>query len=151
MGLLVEEVRLQRVDYFEAANRHWHDAEILYSAQNRREANADQLYGLAAECALKSVLVWCGVSTKDGEVTDSEDRKHIDELWARYPLALTGRAGARYPLPAGTPFQDWHVRQRYAAHVDAPSGQVVDDHRVAAKSLMHLAQNAFLDFKGGML
>ena len=39
-------------NYTEAALRHWRDAELL-KEQNRVE-NADHLFGVAAECALKA-------------------------------------------------------------------------------------------------
>lgn len=42
-------------DFLDAHNRHWQDAEQLFEAQ--RWANADQLFGMAAECGLKS-LCW---------------------------------------------------------------------------------------------
>jgi hypothetical protein len=49
-------------DYKNAACRHYEDAEILF--KQLRWANADQLYGLAAECGLKAVMVGLGARTK---------------------------------------------------------------------------------------
>jgi len=40
-------------DFLDAHERHWEDAELLFG--NRRWANADHLYGLAAECGLKAL------------------------------------------------------------------------------------------------
>ncbi len=39
------------VDFGDAHIRHWKDAELLYCVQHL--ANADHLYGMAAECGLK--------------------------------------------------------------------------------------------------
>lgn len=39
-------------DFLNAHHRHWTDAELLYS-QDRR-ANADHLYGLSAECGVRT-------------------------------------------------------------------------------------------------
>lgn len=44
-----------RSDFFNAHQRHWKDAELLY--KEKRWANADHLYGLSAECGLKAVMV----------------------------------------------------------------------------------------------
>ncbi len=44
-------------NYKNAARRHYEDAEILFN--RLRWANADQLYGLAAECGLKCRINYC--------------------------------------------------------------------------------------------
>ena len=44
-----------RPDFFDAQQRHWVDAEHLLQAQ--RWANADHLYGMAAECGLKQLML----------------------------------------------------------------------------------------------
>ena len=41
-------------DFRDAHLRHWQDAELLF--EHQRWANADQLYGLSAECGLKAVM-----------------------------------------------------------------------------------------------
>lgn len=41
-------------DFVDAHERHWRDAELLW--QHQRWANADQLYGLSAECGLKALM-----------------------------------------------------------------------------------------------
>lgn len=47
------------VDFRDAAERHWEDAEHLMN--NDRLANADHLYGLSAECSLKAVMCALGM------------------------------------------------------------------------------------------
>nr|VFK54807.1 MAG: hypothetical protein BECKTUN1418F_GA0071002_105616 [Candidatus Kentron sp. TUN]VFK55380.1 MAG: hypothetical protein BECKTUN1418D_GA0071000_103118 [Candidatus Kentron sp. TUN]VFK60455.1 MAG: hypothetical protein BECKTUN1418E_GA0071001_105815 [Candidatus Kentron sp. TUN] len=41
-------------DFFDAHNRHWQDWEQLFASE--RWANADHLYGMAAECGLKCLM-----------------------------------------------------------------------------------------------
>ena len=43
------------VDFRDAAERHWTDAWLLFG--NNRVANSDHLIGMAAECALKAVML----------------------------------------------------------------------------------------------
>ena len=43
------------LDYADATRRHWDDG--LFLLEDRRLANADHLFGLAAECALKAVML----------------------------------------------------------------------------------------------
>ena len=42
-----------------ALQRHWEDAELLFS--EKRLANADHLYGFSAECGLKAVMEALGM------------------------------------------------------------------------------------------
>jgi hypothetical protein len=96
-------------NFFQASRRSQRDAELLYQAG--RLGGADHLYGLAAECALKAILVGLGV------ITNPEDprpyKKHIDELWPQFDAYMQGRSAQRYALPAGTPFAGWRVEHRY--------------------------------------
>ena len=50
-------------DFVDAHRRHWEDAELLFDHQ--RWANADQLYGLSAECGLKAVMQILGMPVDD--------------------------------------------------------------------------------------
>ncbi len=47
------------IDFLDAAGRHRADAELLF--EHGRWPNADQLYGLAAECGLKAVMEVLGM------------------------------------------------------------------------------------------
>ena len=51
-------------DFLDAHKRHWADAELLYNED--RWANADHLYGMAAECGLKRLILLFAL---DGEQT----------------------------------------------------------------------------------
>lgn len=122
----------------EAARRHWEDAEIL--AERRRVHNADQLYGLAAECALKRVMITLGVpASSDGDI-DRKYKIHIDKLWEEYRTLASGRRGARYLSPLSrfpdNPFADWHIEQRYAPAEPPPAGSVCQAHKRAARACL---------------
>ncbi len=101
-------------NYSSAAFRHWDDAQLL--EKEKRVENADQLYGLAAECAIKKALVELSSFAKAGMLNESYKR-HINELLDKVNLQSLQK---RYPglhacLKADNPFSDWHVNQRYVA------------------------------------
>lgn len=110
------------VSFTEAAGRHATDARSLDAA--RRIANANHLWGFAAECALKAVL-----RAIDGPTLFTSDgmpkppyKSHIDKLWPEVLTFLSGRSEAYLTslLPATNPFARWSVHGRYAADADAP-------------------------------
>jgi hypothetical protein len=94
-----------------AAQRTYRDAALLEQAQ--RLANADHLYGLAAECALKAVLVGLGVIPSAGPPPRDRWRKHIDQLWAEYVAYVSGTLHRGYLVASVNPFQDWEAGHRY--------------------------------------
>lgn len=103
-------------NYRDAAIRHLTDGDTLSSA--KRYANADQLYGLAAECALKAVMVGLGMQvTRGGAPRDHAHKVHMPELWMAFQSFAEGRLASRYmePLSHLNPFEDWKVDQRYWA------------------------------------
>jgi hypothetical protein len=123
-------------NYADAAVRHWTDAELL--AKEKRMENADQLYGLSAECALKSALVLLPGFSSNAILHDSY-RKHVNELWNRINLQ-NGNVQKRYPglvklLDKDNPFEHWSIDQRYCAD-GAVSGQTLEEHRNAARRLL---------------
>lgn len=104
-----------QADFMDAFSRHLQDADVLF--QNGRWANADHLYGMASECALKRLMIIFGMQTHapTGGPADGEDRKHIDVIWARYESYRSGHAkGPGYILSAVNPFLNWHISDRYA-------------------------------------
>ena len=104
-----------KADYFDAHERHWDDAETLFDLE--RWANADHLYGLAAECGLKRLMLAFGMpfDAKSNTPEKREDRVHADGIWPRYESYRSGHPqGVRFGLPTASPFDDWHVSQRYA-------------------------------------
>lgn len=94
-------------DFPNAAKRHWIDGKLLH--EQERLDNADQLYGFAAECALKYVLVSLG------HFSPETHRRHINELWNRMQTTAFHN---RFPglarfLSGQNPFADWAIEQRY--------------------------------------
>jgi hypothetical protein len=104
-----------QADFLDAHERHWSDAERLLQVQ--RWANADHLYGMAAECGLKQLMRAFGMpydTTKD-RPEHGPDRVHANGVWARFESYRSGHVqGTGYALPADNPFFDWHVSDRYA-------------------------------------
>ena len=103
-------------NYQESAFRHLRDADYLWN--DARHANASQLYGMGAECALKAVMIGLGVSTlPDGSV---QRRIHFPNLWNEFMLFASGRLGGKYAAAiqpsstALTPFSTWDVAHRYS-------------------------------------
>jgi len=133
-------------DFKDAAERHWSDAGTLF--QQSRLANADHLFGMAAECALKAVMQALGmVLGASGVPAQRQHRVHINHLWTEFVSFATGRSGAQYAklLPAGTnPFTGWNVNQRYE-HQSWFVQNVVQQHQQGAKNAMAVLEQAKLD------
>ena len=115
---------MNKPNFNHAALRHWRDAQLL--EQENRIENADQLYGLAAECALKSALNFSSTC-------------HINHLWGkirnhpstdpRLTAVLNGHGTKKY-----NPFNDWDISQRYYADGHL-SVDVMDNHKSATKDI----------------
>ena len=120
-------------DFANAHLRHWEDAEFLFRAG--RWANADQLYGLSAECGLKAVMVADGLRVKaDRSPRDKKYRTHVDTLWGIFRAFVQGRRTGQllHHLPQSNPFASWRIANRYADGVHF-NEQSVDPHRAAAR------------------
>lgn len=122
-------------DFACAAIRHFRDGALL--EEKRRVSNADQLFGFAAECAIKSALVGLPGCADSGALA-REHHVHIDKLWY---LAQVQGIQKRYPGLAAVlkglqqPFADWSTNQRYG-----PDDMVTEDalechHRAAVRVL----------------
>lgn len=124
-------------DFADSAARHWADAELLL--QEGRKENADQLYGISTECALKTVLVHPPQHAAAGELPKAY-RMHVNELWDRITVgAIPRHMAALIPLlRQENPFKDWDVSQRYWK-----AGTVADldmkRHRQSAKRILAAA------------
>ena len=132
-------------DFLDAHHRHWQDAEFLYAAQ--RLANADHLYGMAAECGLKRLMQVFGMPFDDERDRPSvgQDRQHAEKVWVRYETYRSGHhQGVGYGLPSLNPFDDWHAAQRYA-HRSHFSSQRADPHRQGAREVHQLVSKACLE------
>lgn len=120
--------------YENAALRHWEDS-ILLDRENRI-ANADHLFGFAAECAIKVALSQLPGFLNTGRLAPRY-LVHMDELWDRIPLqGLQSRfRGLMMILKLDNPFRDWSVNQRYEdGSMVSPIAK--DRHRDATKRLL---------------
>lgn len=122
-------------DYALAATRHFRDAVLL--RDSRRVVNADQLFGFAAECAIKRALVELPGFVAGGRLAPAY-HKHINDLWhivqlqsiqKRYPKLVVLLKG----LPQ--PFHDWSTYQRYGPD-SSVTGEALDRHRQAAGRIL---------------
>jgi hypothetical protein len=134
------------VDYCNAADRHWEDAGHLLN--NNRLANSDHLFGFAAECALKAIMMALGMSLDAHErPVEEPGKKHINELWNEFGAFVQSRGGAKYAAMIDTtlnPFDDWKAGQRYH-HRSTFTVAKVEKHRQAAERTMGVLQDAILD------
>lgn len=122
-------------DFFDAHHRHWEDAEFLYG--DSRWANADHLYGMAAECGLKRLMEAFGMPVDaTGRPSARKDQLHANGAWTRYESYRSGRDQAGYPLP-DNPFVDWDVSQRYARRSEFDHARV-EAHRRGAQIVQRL-------------
>ena len=125
-------------NYGDAATRHWNDGKYLDDA-NRSE-NADQLYGIAAECAIKSAIVSMTSSTASLEVQKGY-RHHVESLWDKAPVQQLSKnyPGLALLLRQPNPFADWSVDQRY--HVSGSiTAEKLELHRGMAQRLLSAVQ-----------
>ncbi len=132
-----------QADFLDAHERHWEDAERLLQAQ--RWANADHLYGMAAECGLKRLMLAFGMPYDVARDRPSRDQdcKHADDIWARYESYRCGHhRGAGYVLPSANPFHNWNVSQRYAhqSHFDQACAQAHQSGADVVRALLKKAQ-----------
>lgn len=133
-----------KVDFLDAHRRHWDDAERLFGVE--RWANADHLYGVAAECGLKRLMLTFGMLVNaGGDPSDDKDRRHVNGLWARYESYRSGYgASTNYLLPLANPFNNWNVSDRYVHQggFDQPRAQA---HQQGAKLVCEMIARAQLD------
>lgn len=133
-----------QTDFLDAHDRHWEDAERLFQAL--RWANADHLYGLAAECGLKRLMMVFGMPhDTDKGPEESRDRVHANGIWARFESYRCGHhRGIAYTLPMPNPFQNWDASQRYA-HQSSFDEKLVQSHKEGAQAVCRLIKKAKQD------
>lgn len=134
-----------KTDFKNAYARHQQDADSLFD--NKRYANADHLYGLAAECALKAVMVGLDPTLvdKNGDFLNASDKKHIDKLWNHFRLFLQGRnAPSLLGQISGpsNPFSKWTVNSRYAHQKYFTKGDVASHKQAVDGSIANLMLEA---------
>lgn len=131
-------------DFYNAFSRHDADADLLL--ENGRWGNADHHYGLAAECALKALLLQQGIPSDNGDIRSDRQyrpyRTHINDLWNTYQSFMQTRHA--YAIPPANPFQDWNIAQRYA-----PEKEITElatrNHAAAVGTLKQVINKAILD------
>lgn len=122
-------------DYSEAGTRHFKDGALLQ--ENRRLPNADQLFGFAAECAIKSALV-AHAGCLDGGALAKAYHKHVNELWDLVPVhGIQKRYGALVAVLKALPrvFANWSTDQRYGADCVVVASAVAAHRKAAARVL----------------
>ena len=133
------------LDFLDAHKRHWEDAQLLEG--NGRLPNADQLYGVSAECGLKRLMIYFGMTLVADSLTgidkpaDIKNMVHADKIWSRYQSHLSGTLASRYTLPQSNPFFDWNVNQRYAHTKNFDSSRLAN-HRKGAELVKGLIKQA---------
>jgi hypothetical protein len=129
------------ISFPQAARRCWHDAELL--CESNRFGTPDHLFGLAAECALKSVLG--GLGAFPANTTPPKPyRIHVDTLWSEYNLYVRGPAGRAGLLAPGIPFAAWSASDRYLDD-ESFSASRLETHRNGALLALKLYEAALLD------
>jgi hypothetical protein len=133
-------------DYQDAAERHWEDA--CYLSEDNRSANADQLFGLSTECALKAVMQGLGMPLRpDGVPMDKKHRIHVNTLWDEFSAFAHSRNEARYATDIDTkpnPFDTWDVAQRYC-HRSEITQTILEKHRQGALITIEILRTAVID------
>jgi hypothetical protein len=130
-------------DFLDAHQRHWEDAERLFSEE--RWANADHLFGMSAECGLKRLMIAFGMPNLAQHPTVRSDRVHVDTLWDRYEAYRSGQhAGAGYGLPDEFDFSDWRAEQRYSNRSCFDQDRA-EEHRSGALAVKNLINSAVMD------
>ncbi len=131
-------------DFYDAFSRHDADADLLL--ENERWANADHHYGLAAECALKALLLQQGIPSDNGDMSPDRQyqryRKHINDLWDSYQSFMQTRHA--YAIPPDNPFQDWDIAQRYAPEKEITE-HAARNHATAVGTLKQIIRKAERD------
>jgi len=131
-----------QADFLDAHERHWDDAERLF--QSQRWDNADHLYGMAAECGMKRLMLAFGMqydAIKDRPASQ-QDRVHADGTWARFESYRSGHAqGTSYALSPGNPFADWGVSDRYAHQSNFDQARA-QGHQAGAQTVRSLITKA---------
>lgn len=113
-------------DYRDAAKRHLEDANLLFAQNSQRLANASHLYGISAECSLKTV------ARKFDPSAQFHGKKglkgHIPSLFSELLNVAPGLANStelvnqiRRLEPY---FSDWDVSQRYEPQANFVAGTV---------------------------
>ncbi len=140
------------VNYLESARRHFQDAGTLLGGS--RQANAGQLFGIAAECGIKAILVASQVPVDTEGAIDrlpSVKGRGFKDHWPHLGQALTDLVGAipdsrtastyLSALPNLAHFSDWRIEHRYWRDAALPLASVAR-WQTAAEEVMAVLDQA---------
>jgi hypothetical protein len=110
------------VDFQGASKRHYRDAELLMT--NKCIPNAGHLFGFAAECGIKALLVAYGLKTDPhtGDIKEKREKKkplkyktHVNSLINNVQTFTGSRQYSKYlgMMPNLMAFGDWYTEHRY--------------------------------------
>ena len=107
------------VDFQGASKRHYRDAELLMT--NKRISNAGHLFGFAAECGIKALLVAYGLKTdsRTGDIKENKKpyryKTHVNTLINNVQTFSSSRQYSKYlgMMPNLNSFSDWNTGHRY--------------------------------------
>ncbi len=135
----------KKVDFHQAGTRHFRDAELLRT--HERNAAAGQLYGFAAECGIKVLLIQQGYQTDSttGELVDRPVKIHINQLVQTINTLLEGRNAATYlaQIPHLADFFDWKTDHRY--YLDSHIPPSLSKWQNASREVMLMLDQLCLD------
>lgn len=120
-------------DMNDAATRHYHDGRKLLD--DNRIDNAGYHFGLAAECAIKSLLQRASVRDDDSAMWE-----HFPDLKSVALQSIHGRSAApvRRLIERDNFMQRWAISMRYAktGSIDRPTAERWRDHADEAMGLL---------------
>lgn len=136
------------VDFSGAGRRHYQDAELLKS--NNRIPNAGHLFGFAAECGIKALLVSHGLSTDPttGDLVETKPYKyktHVNVLINNVQTFSGSPGYSKYVgmMPNLKAFSNWDTSHRYYDELLIPTS--FTDWRTAAEEVIRMLDQARLD------
>jgi hypothetical protein len=139
---------IMSVDFLGSSKRHYQDAELLTS--NKRVPNAGHLFGFAAECGIKALLVSQGLKTdpKTGDIIESRPHKyrtHVDVLINNVQPFPSSRIYSKYlgMMPNLKAFSNWSTTHRYYKESSIPPSH--SDWREAAREVLKMLDEGKLD------
>ena len=126
-------------EFAAAHRRHWEDAEFL--SGDGRWPNADHLYGMSAECGLKTIIKSFGIPI----TRKSGYKSHVNEIRPKFRTLVKNRNEMQYVM-ADEPFSDWSIGDRYTdgGHIDRTTAI---RHREAAKLVLTKLEGTAADGK----
>lgn len=136
------------VNFSGSSRRHYSDAKLLLA--NDRLPNAGHLFGFAAECGLKALLIAHGLKTNPatGDIVEAHPykyRTHISVLINSVQTFSSSRIYSKYlgMMPNLRLFSNWDTSHRYWDESSLPASH--EDWNKAAEEVMRMLEQAILD------